>query len=94
MDNSLTMSIVCLIGVIVSKAGKMTSEDLVKKVSESNQWPLDDWKTATLGLGYAHRIQLSRDEVLKKAKSSIVMANIFIWTFLGASSFFGIMWLL
>lgn len=94
MDNSLIMSIGCLIGVIVFKAGKMASEDLVRKISKSNQWPLDDWTIGALGLGYAHRMQLSRDEVLKRAKSSIVTANILIWLFLGASAFFGSMWLL
>ena len=94
MDNSLTMGIICLLGAVVAKAGKMMSEDLIKKISESDKWPLDDWKITTLGLGYAHGMHLSRDEVLKRTKSSIAAANILSWILFGAASFFVIMWLL
>jgi hypothetical protein len=59
-------------------------------VSGSDWWPLDDWKMFTSGLGYMMRF--SREEALKKAKSSVVMADILFWCFLCVFVFFGVMW--
>jgi len=92
MNNNLAMSIISIVGLIIAGAGKTYSKNVVNKISNSDQWPLDDWKMASLGLGYMSR--LSRDEALNKAKSSVVMANILFWLFLFSSSLFGVMWAL
>lgn len=92
MDNNLIMSIACLVGAIIAKAGQMASEDLISRVSESDRWPLDEWYISTLGLGYAHKLHLSRDEVLKRTRSSKSIAGIIMWVFLAASAVFGVMW--
>jgi hypothetical protein len=94
MDNSLTMGIACLVGAVVAKVGKAMSEDLMKKISASDRWPLDDWEIAVLGLGYERAMNLTRDEFLKRTKSSISMQNILSWIFFGAASFFFVIWLL
>lgn len=90
MNNNLTMIIISLVGLVYAKAGKIYSENVVNKISGSDRWPLDDWKIASLGLGYMMR--LSRAEALEKTKSSVVMADILFWCFLCASVFFGVLW--
>jgi uncharacterized membrane protein YadS len=90
MNNNLTISIISLVGLIFAKTWKIYSENVVNKFSDSDRWPLDDWKMALMGLGYMMRLSLV--EALKKAKSSVVMADILFWCFLCASVFFGLMW--
>ena len=64
--------------MLFAKVGKMSSEDLINKISESDRWPLDDWEIGTLGLGYSHMMRRSREEVLKQAKSIIPTKQIML----------------
>jgi hypothetical protein len=65
---------ISIFALILLRAGKIYYSIVLKKIAESERWPIDDWGRGIQRLAYIS--ELSREEAIKRANSIIFISGI------------------